>query len=526
MKLYPEHKTSLKYYAAIFLIFGIILLLCGTLFENGDIEIADHQETMYRQDQVHYWAGIPFVFLAIISVLFLIFQFNFLLKLCICFDLICVNLAIFVIIVEGPDWKKYAAKSSHYSHSSDIDYLMLKPSAAFGKDQPLSETAYMSAMNYSGAWVIIAILSILLGIETLLTHIKVYCGIESIYGYLTGYELIYPEIILKMAQPVEKFQCKGCQTRVPTPNKGTDHPDVSCNEKSDLRSPPDIAVEPPTCGSEDPVPRPPLSPTLSVASNTSNAFYVCHEGDGIKLVGYKPRRHAKHGHQLCTHDEEEELPPEHYHFSRKHPNEVEDPNSSMSLPHSPNHHLSPNRPHPPTDLPVKHRSSGSNTPSPSNLPLAKDPKSYRSPMSPSQSNPFIQHPQNIPTPPPLPPTNFKQSNSRHSSPSIPSPPLLPPLDFHSAASRTNERRNLSPIIHKPTAFSPVQPKNQINRSPVDRSPGKYPPVGDIFPPPPSTLPSHSKEKGRVSFVDPGNKPVPNPSSSSGQKRNSKLETLF
>lgn len=59
MKLYPEHQTSLKYYAAIFLIFGIVLLLCGTLFENGNIEIAGHQETMYRQDQVHYWAGIP-----------------------------------------------------------------------------------------------------------------------------------------------------------------------------------------------------------------------------------------------------------------------------------------------------------------------------------------------------------------------------------------------------------------------------------------------------------------------------------
>lgn len=59
MKLYPEHKTSLKYYAALFLIFGFILLLCGTLFENGSVELRDHQEAMYRQDQVHYWAGIP-----------------------------------------------------------------------------------------------------------------------------------------------------------------------------------------------------------------------------------------------------------------------------------------------------------------------------------------------------------------------------------------------------------------------------------------------------------------------------------
>lgn len=104
----------------------------------------------------------------------------FQLKLCICFDLICVNIAMFVIIVEGPDWKKYAAKSSHYSHSSDVDYLMLKPSSAFGKDRPLSESGYMSAMNYSGTWVVVAILSILLGIEALLTHIKVYCGIESV----------------------------------------------------------------------------------------------------------------------------------------------------------------------------------------------------------------------------------------------------------------------------------------------------------------------------------------------------------
>jgi hypothetical protein len=75
MKLYPEHKTSLKYYAAIFLIFGLILLLCGTLFENGNTELAEHQETMYRQDQVHYWAGIPvrlpmFVFVCLYLLLF------------------------------------------------------------------------------------------------------------------------------------------------------------------------------------------------------------------------------------------------------------------------------------------------------------------------------------------------------------------------------------------------------------------------------------------------------------------------
>ena len=97
-----------------------------------------------------------------------------------CFDFICVNIAIFVIIVEGPDWKKYTAKSSYYSHSSDIDYLMLKPSAAVGRSSSLTESAYMSAMHYSGTWVVVAILSILLGIETFLTHIKVYCGIESV----------------------------------------------------------------------------------------------------------------------------------------------------------------------------------------------------------------------------------------------------------------------------------------------------------------------------------------------------------
>lgn len=59
MNLLAEHKTSLKYYAALFLLFGFILLLCGALFENENSELGKHQETMYRQDQVHYWAGIP-----------------------------------------------------------------------------------------------------------------------------------------------------------------------------------------------------------------------------------------------------------------------------------------------------------------------------------------------------------------------------------------------------------------------------------------------------------------------------------
>ena len=82
--------------------------------------------------------------------------------------------------MEGPDWKKYTTKSSHYSHSSDIDYLMLKPSGPYGKYGQLSESAYMSAMHYSGTWVVVAILSILLGMETFLTHLKVYIGVESV----------------------------------------------------------------------------------------------------------------------------------------------------------------------------------------------------------------------------------------------------------------------------------------------------------------------------------------------------------
>ena len=319
-----------------------------------------------------------------------------------------------------------------------------------------------------------------------------------------------------MAQPIEKFQCRGCQTRLPTPSIDTSQSNSPIiNEHENLRSPP-IIEEPKQKTSTDGVPKKPVSPTPSDASNASNAFYVCHEGDGIKLVGYKPRRHGNHDPRLCTHHEEEELPPEHYHFSRKHPSEVEDPNSSHTLPLQP-----------PTSLPIHH----SNTHSPSNPHLAKDPSSYRSPMSPSQLNPLLQHPQNIPTPPPLPPTSFKNTNrrsSRHSSPSIPSPPLLPPVDFHIAGSTAHERRNLSPSIHKPTAFSPVQPKNplRMNRSPMERSPGKYPPVGDIFPPPPSTLSTNppGREKGRVSFMDPENESASN--SSSNPKRNSKLETLF
>lgn len=357
----------------------------------------------------------------------------------------------------------------------------------------------------------------------------------QIYGYLTGYELIYPEITIKMAQPIEKFQCKGCQTRLPTPTVETDRSTSPIKEvQPNLRSPPSIApptIEPPTQTSTDGAPKRTVSPTPSEVSNASNAFYVCHEGDGIKLVGYKPRRQGKHDPQLCTHHEEEELPPEHYHFSRKHPSEVQDPNASLNLPLPTNPKLSPNNPHSPANLSTRH----SKSPSPNSLPLAKDPRSFPSPMSPSQLNPLIQHPKNIPTPPPLPPiglTNTGQSGSRHSSPNIPSPPLLPPLNFHNANSRVNDRRTLSPSIHKPTAFSPVRPKSptKVNKSPTDRSPGKYPPVGDIFPPPPSTLSTHGpgREKGRVSFVDPGNEPASNNSnsSSSNQKRNSKLETLF
>ena len=333
-----------------------------------------------------------------------------------------------------------------------------------------------------------------------------------------------------MAQPIEKFQCKGCQTRLPTPIIETDRSTSPTKGiQPNLRSPPSIApptIELPTQTSTDGAQKRVVSPTPSEVSNASNAFYVCHEGDGIKLVGYKPRRQEKHDPQLCTHHEEEELPPEHYHFSRKHPNEVEDPNASLNLPLATNSKLSPNTPNP---LTTRH----SRSPSPNSLPLAKDPRSYPSPMSPSQLNPQIQHPKNIPTPPPLPPTDVMktgQPRSRFSSPNIPSPPLLPPLNFHNADSRVHDRRNLSPSIHKPTAFSPVRPKSptKVNKSPIERSPGKYPPVGDIFPPPPSTLSTHSpgREKGRVSFVDPGNQSALNYSPSSNQKRNSKLETLF
>ena len=328
-----------------------------------------------------------------------------------------------------------------------------------------------------------------------------------------------------MAKPIEKFQCKGCQTRSPTPIIETVQSSPPDREQEqNPRSPPTI-VETPTQTSTDGIPRRVSSPTPSNASDASNAFYVCHEGDEIKLVGYKPRRHGKHHHQLCTHHEEEELPPEHYHFSRKHPSEVNDPNSSRNLPPATDPNLSPSGSQPPTNLPIQ----SSRTSSPSNPPLAKDHRSYHGTMSPSQLNPLMQYPKNIPTPPPLPPTNFKntgQPNSRHSSPNIPSPPLLPPLDFH--ASGPDDRTNLSPSIHKPTAFSPVQQKSpsKINRSPIDRSPGKYPAVGDIFPPPPSTLSTQapSREKGRVSFVDPESEPATdNPSN---QKRRSKLETLF
>ena len=354
-----------------------------------------------------------------------------------------------------------------------------------------------------------------------------------------------------MAQPIEKFQCKGCQTRPPTLRIETSQSMSSVIKelKENLRSPPTI-VEPPTQTSTDGAPKRVVSPTPSDASNASNAFYVCHECDGIKLVGYKPSRRGNHDPQLFTYpeEEEEEVTPDYYHFSRKHPSEVQNLNSSqnLSLATNPklspsqnlslaiNPKLSPNRPQPPTNLPIQ--PSGTTSPT-TKLPLAKDPRSYPSPKSPAQLNPLIQHPKNIRTPPPLPPGNFKntgaESNSRHSSPSIPSPPLLPPLDFNTAGSKAQDRRNFSPSIHKPTAFSPVQPKtpSMINRSPVDRSPGKYPPIGDIFPPPPSTLPTHdapSREKGRdrVSFVDPGNEPESNNSSSSNQKRNSKLETLF
>ena len=59
MNLFPEHKGYLRIYAVIFLLFGFILLICGTMFEDKNSTLGNHQETAYRQDQVHYWAGIP-----------------------------------------------------------------------------------------------------------------------------------------------------------------------------------------------------------------------------------------------------------------------------------------------------------------------------------------------------------------------------------------------------------------------------------------------------------------------------------
>ena len=59
MNLFSEHKGWLKIYAVVFLLFGLVLLICGTMFENKNSDLGEHQESAYRQDQVHYWAGIP-----------------------------------------------------------------------------------------------------------------------------------------------------------------------------------------------------------------------------------------------------------------------------------------------------------------------------------------------------------------------------------------------------------------------------------------------------------------------------------
>ena len=85
-----------------------------------------------------------------------------------------------MIIVEGPDWKKYRAKSTHYYSSGHIDYEMIKPQQDYGSYSKLGKSSYDSAMYYSGTWVFVAICSILLGVETFLMHIKAYCGIESV----------------------------------------------------------------------------------------------------------------------------------------------------------------------------------------------------------------------------------------------------------------------------------------------------------------------------------------------------------
>lgn len=93
---------------------------------------------------------------------------------------------------------------------------MLKPSGEYGRIGPLSKSAYTSAMNYSGAWVVVAILSILLGIETFLTHLKVYIGIESVstnwkYSYTPGWNPL-AALLLLIRKLSLLFQHAGKQT--------------------------------------------------------------------------------------------------------------------------------------------------------------------------------------------------------------------------------------------------------------------------------------------------------------------------
>ena len=114
-------------------------------------------------------------------------------------DYICLNIAIFVIVVEGPDWKKYRAKTFYYDDSGDIDYKMLKPSQDFGSYQKLGKSSYSSAMFYSGVWVFVAICSILLCVEAFLTHLKVYCGIEGVsYLYISIFIVVLDVVNMRV----------------------------------------------------------------------------------------------------------------------------------------------------------------------------------------------------------------------------------------------------------------------------------------------------------------------------------------
>ena len=290
----------------------------------------------------------------------------------------------------------------------------------------------------------------------------------QIYAYITGYELVHPEITLKTAKPIEKFKCKGCQTKPPTPTQASRQPQSPTEAKRpiDLRSPPTVIRAPMQQRAPDEPDAKPnrgVSPTPSDASNASNAFYVCQEADGIKLVGYKPRRRGLNEPHLCTHHEEEEGQMDHYHFSRKHPSEVE---NSKNVNHGSITHDSRASPSSPTPPPLPSLVSGEEDPS--------------------------------------------QTNDLHNSMPV----------------RFSEHARVSPSIPKPFPLSPADAQSPTaDKGMRARSPGKYPLIGDIFPPLPSAVPreTHSRDKGKLSFQD---RNTESSTTTSRSKRNSKLDTLI